>query len=124
MISLANMNNTVIRQVWAPLALYVGFFLVKAMLGPTEIVATYMAIAAVAMTFALWYEEGELGLFIIGVILGIIIEVGLTGVAGERQQVWLNASFFGIPYWLPIVWGVAFIIIPRFSAFMHTHKMR
>lgn len=45
----------------------------------------------------------------IGMLLGLIIEVGM--VIGTRQQYWVNSSFWGIPAWLPIIWGYGFMMI-------------
>lgn len=48
-------------------------------------------------------------IFILGLLIGIFIEVILGLVV--RTQHWENASFFGVPYWLPLVWGYGFVVI-------------
>lgn len=111
------MKNNVLR-LWAPLALYLLIFIFKAVASPGELIVTVVAILAVFITFLLWYNEGEFGLLMLGVMLGMFIEVGLTGVVGERQQIWLEASLFGIPYWLPIMWGIAFVVLPRIGIYI------
>ncbi len=114
-------NNTL--QLWVPLALYIGVFLFKALTNPSELAFTAIAVVAIILTVALHYNEGELGLFLLGVLLGMFIEIGLVGVAGERQQIWLDASFFGIPYWLPLAWGLAFVVLPRIGMYVRESKL-
>lgn len=50
-------------------------------------------------------------LYIIGVLLGLVIEIGLGLI--HRQQMWTNASLWGVPVWLPFIWGLGFIYIRR-----------
>lgn len=56
-------------------------------------------------------EKGELLLFFVGLGTGLIIEVGLGMIA--RTQHWEYASLFGVPYWLPLIWGYGFVIMRR-----------
>lgn len=76
-----------------------------------------LTIAALVITiFALYQSQnviGEAVLFISGLIIGLIIEVGLGFVL--RTQHFEHASFFGVPYWLPFMWGYGFIVIHRFG---------
>jgi hypothetical protein len=55
-------------------------------------------------------------MFITGLIFGLFIELFLGLII--RTQFWENASFFGIPYWLPIVWGYGFIVIYKIGDFI------
>jgi len=55
--------------------------------------------------------KGEFHLFLFGVLLSLIIELGLGLVA--RSQHWEHASLFGIPFWLPIMWGYGFVVMRR-----------
>lgn len=57
------------------------------------------------------YEQHEWKVFLIGVIIGIIAEIG--GDLVYKLQYWENGSFFGIPLWLPLLWGYGFIFIRR-----------
>lgn len=56
-------------------------------------------------------EKGEIALFFVGLSMGLIIEVGLGLIA--RTQHWEYASLFGVPYWLPLIWGYGFVIMRR-----------
>ena len=115
----------IIRKVWAPLAIYLAFFIIKAIYATPELLTTGLALVAIGLTFALWYNSGEIGLFIIGILLGLFIEIGLTGVsAAPTQQIWLEVSFFGIPYWLPLAWGIAFVTLPRVGIYLRTLNVR
>lgn len=48
----------------------------------------------------------KIWLWIIGIILGFTIEVFMGFVS--RSQYWNYGSFFGVPLWLPFVWGLGF----------------
>jgi len=56
-------------------------------------------------------EKGEGMLFLVGLTMGLIIEVGLGQVA--RTQHWEYASLLGVPFWLPLIWGYGFVIMRR-----------
>lgn len=116
------MKNSTVRLV-VPLLLYVGFFLFKAITNPSELITTLIAIVLITLVFALHYNEGEAGLFILGILIGLFTEIGMAGIAGERQQIWLEASFFGIPYWLPLAWGFAFVVLTRIGIFLRQSKV-
>lgn len=67
-------------------------------------------LAAVMSLFVVWHGgTGAALLFGIGVITSLIVEVGLGFIL--RTQHWENASFFGIPCWLPLAWGYGFVVI-------------
>jgi xanthine/uracil permease len=48
----------------------------------------------------------KIWLWVIGMMLGFIIEVFMGFVS--RSQYWNYGSFFGVPLWLPFVWGLGF----------------
>lgn len=76
-----------------------------------EFVVAGSVVVLAVLFLVLHRERGEITLFIIGVILGIVLEVG--GDMIYKLQYWEHGSFFGIPYWLPLMWGYAFVFIRR-----------
>ena len=87
------------------------FFVVQ--VGINKEVPLALTVVAIAV-FALYQSNnilGEVSLFVIGLLFGLIIEVGLGLVL--RTQHWDKASLFGVPYWLPLIWGYGFVIIHR-----------
>mgnify|MGYP001575304916 CR=1 FL=1 len=76
-----------------------------------EILFTGLIILIILITFKIKYYKNEWILFFIGFILGFIIEVVLG--LFYRMQSWENSTLLGVPIWLPIVWGYAFVIITR-----------
>ena len=88
---------------------WVVFFLFQVLV-LAELPITVLAIVFSALL--LWNRQrGEGVLFVTGLLIGLVIEVGLGFVA--RTQHWDYASFFGVPFWLPIMWGYGFVAMRR-----------
>ncbi len=62
-------------------------------------------------SFFIDYVSNEWILFVVGIVLSIISEIG--GDLLFKLQSWSSGSFFGIPFWLPLLWAYAFIFIRR-----------
>lgn len=88
---------------------WVAFFLLQVLV----LKETPLTLAALALCVLLFIrrENGEVHLFVAGVFLALVIEVGLGLVA--RSQHWEHASLLGVPYWLPLIWGYGFVVIRR-----------
>ncbi len=50
----------------------------------------------------------EVYLYSVGLLLGLFVEIGLTGL--DRVQVWNNSNFLSIPLWLPFAWGLGAVL--------------
>lgn len=88
----------------------------------SELSLTAFIITIAFLIFIVKDHKNELYLFLSGFIVGCVIEIGLR-VLGY-QQTWTSASFFGVPYWLPIAWGIGFVIITRFGMFLRGIKAK
>ena len=86
----------------------------------SELALTAFVIAVTLLIFVMKDHKNERYLFITGILVGSFIEIGFR-ILGY-QQTWADASLFGIPYWLPIVWGIGFVLITRYG--MHLRKIR
>ena len=82
----------------------------------TENGLTIFILAIALITLKVSYHKRELLLFFIGLVFGLIIEIGLRQFG--YQQVWIDASLYGVPYWLPLIWGFGFVIITRLGIFI------
>lgn len=76
-----------------------------------EFLFTGILIVFIFLSFKIEYHKREWILFVVGIFFGVLIEV-VTASFGRLQH-WEHASLFGIPLWLPIVWGYAFIYMRR-----------
>jgi hypothetical protein len=99
------------KSVGFPLMCFVLFFVVQVVVRPSEMVLTYLAIGLFILILSVKFYKNEGIVFLFGLGLGFFIEVVLGLIA--RQQYWTNASLFGVPTWLPITWGIGFVIITR-----------
>ena len=77
---------------------------------------TLFVLILMIITAFVSYHHNEVILFFVGLLFGIFIEVGLRMLG--YQQKWKDASFFGVPYWLPLMWGFGFVIITRLGSFI------
>ncbi len=98
------------KKLFVPAILMIIFFVTLGIL-KSELWSTIIVLMCVAITFGIKHYNREWLLFVIGVITGIICEIG--GDLLYKLQYWENASFFGIPYWLPLLWGFGFILTYR-----------
>lgn len=74
----------------------------------------------IAATLMLGYRTREWLLIIVGILFGIVAEIG--GDMIYQLQYWDQGSFFGIPIWLPLLWGYGFLYIGRVSALIIKKK--
>jgi hypothetical protein len=106
-----------IKDVWKnliiPLMLLLLFFMSIRVL-ESELISTLILLVCIGLTFGIRHHHKEWLLFSAGTVLGIIFEIG--GDALYKMQYWSSGSFFGIPYWLPLLWGFGFVIIHRFGS--------
>lgn len=109
-----------IHEFFVPFILILVFFLVESFGFMSELSVTGLLIAISIITFASWSNHNEYKLFFVGLFLGTFFEVGFR--LFGNQQYWTNASFFGVPYWLPICWGLLFVLITRLGALLRSLK--
>lgn len=76
-----------------------------------ELVITLILFVLIGLSFKLSYEKNEWRLLIFGIILGIILEIGSDQIL--KLQFWSEGMLFGIPLWLPFMWGYGFVLIRR-----------
>lgn len=87
-----------------------------------ELALTAFIVAVSFLIFVLKEHRNEKYLFIIGLLVGSFIEIGLR-ILGYQQS-WTDASLFGVPYWLPIAWGLGFVIITRVGVWLRKAKIK
>jgi len=80
-----------------------------------EVQYTIVIVAVLLITFKIKYYKGEWTLFLVGAIISLLFE--MVGGLYYRTQFWADASLFGIPIWLPILWGYGFVMIGRFRKY-------
>ncbi len=104
------------NELGIPIAAFLLFFYCESrrMFGEWGLAAFLLTI--IALLFAVLYHNGEWPLFFIGVAFGAVIEIGMRYFGA--QQKWRGAHLFGIPYWLPLAWGVGFVVITRIGFFV------
>jgi hypothetical protein len=95
-------------------ALWIAFFVAQVTI-LFEVPLTFLALG-LCVTLLYGCTRGEYLLFGLGVGMALVIELGLGLVA--RSQHWMHASFFGIPFWLPLIWGYGFVVMRRVGNFI------
>ncbi len=107
--------TTLWNELWIPTVALLFFFLLQAFGALSELALTVFVIAVSSLVFYWKTRLTEAYLFGIGVASGLFVEIGFRLLG--YQQVWLDASLFGIPYWLPIAWGMGFVLITRLGIY-------
>ena len=88
----------------------------------SELALTAFIVAVSLLILVMKRHKNEQRLFITGIFTGCVIEIGLRQLG--YQQIWTEASLFGIPYWLPIAWGLGFVVITRFGVHLRGLSFR
>ena len=86
----------------------------------SELTLTAFIVVVSFLIFLMKDHRNEKRLFITGILVGSFIEIGLR-VLGY-QQTWTDASLLGVPYMLPIAWGLCFVLVTRYG--IHLRKVR
>jgi len=111
------MHAAVITKEFAiPAFALILFFFLQSRGSMSELGLTFF-IAGVSSLLFNWYRRiAEVYLYGIGAAVGIFIEIGFRFLG--YQQTWTDASFFGIPFWLPLAWGMGFVLITRLGMYV------
>ena len=105
-----------IREFWVPALGALGFLTIQTGGNFSEESLTLYILVLSCLLFLKNNRVGELHLYFVGVLVGILVEVGFR-ILGY-QQIWHDASFFGVPYWLPLIWGAGFVLITRLGVYV------
>ncbi|MBI4173970.1 MAG: DUF2878 family protein [Candidatus Aenigmarchaeota archaeon] len=97
------------------LAFVLGVTLVSLLYRQSLLLAFLLAFMAAA-TLGTWRRAEEFYLFLSGAILGSLAEM-----AAVSFGAWQYAApdIAGIPLWLPMLWGLAFIFCARLAGLIH-----
>ncbi|MBI2665201.1 hypothetical protein HYX12_01100 [Candidatus Woesearchaeota archaeon] len=98
------------ERIWfqlIPLFLVLAIFLIT----QNEVYVTLGIIILIGASFSIKYYQKEWKVLLFGIVLGFLFEMG--GDLVYKAQYWESASLFGIPMWLPLMWGYGFIFIRR-----------
>ena len=101
------------------LSLIIAFIILTITKG-NELIFTITVIFVLLINFKIKYYKGEWALFFIGLILGFFIEV-ILGLF-YRMQYCQDSTLLGVPIWLPIIWGYAFVFIRRIGSIIIKNK--
>lgn len=85
------------------------FFIIETFSKNEPLLTGLVVVFGVLFAFFPNEKKVKIWLFIIGLFLGTLIEV-VMGFWG-RSQYWSYGSLFGVPLWLPFIWGFGFEII-------------
>lgn len=96
------------------------FFIFEALVPNEAITFIFLIFLSVFYFYFTGFKKREAYLLALGIIIGFLIETVLGNI--YRQQLWLNASLWGVPTWLPLVWGVGFVIIRRLGDILVLHR--
>ncbi|NIP40571.1 MAG: DUF2878 family protein [Candidatus Aenigmarchaeota archaeon] len=75
-----------------------------------NLLLTALLIIAWLVGIRFWHKKHDIYFFVAGAVIGSIAEI-ICIYFGVWQ--YANPTFLGIPMWLPIVWGLAAMLIKR-----------
>ena len=80
-----------------------------------EYLLSLLYIAVILISFKIKYVKNEYKIFIAGFILMIIFEFIFISTGVET---FIRNSLFGMPLWLPFLWGYGFVAIRRVGEYL------
>jgi len=101
--------NRVLKLLLTLLPLLVG--MLSLLVTRDERMIAILMVAVIGATFWIQYEPREWIVLVVGIIVGLVLEVG--GDLVYQMQYWESGMLWGIPLWLPLFWGYAFVMIRR-----------
>ena len=91
----------------------IGFGVIAmALLYRHNIFLTLLLAAGAAFEILLWHKRKDILAFVVAAVVGPLAEM-LNIYFGNWH--YSNPSFFGIPMWLPLVWGISMLTIKRIA---------
>jgi len=78
-----------------------------------NILLTSILIIGWLVSLKFWHERTDLYTFFAGaIIVGVVGEILVVNFGAWQYS---NPTLFGIPSWLPISWGLLFVLVRKFS---------
>jgi len=78
----------------------------------SNLLLTFLYLIVIGAAFKIKYEKREWIVFLLGAVVGLLIEIGAVFIGFES---FVEPLFLGIPLWMPLTWGYGFIVIRRIS---------
>ena len=75
-----------------------------------EIILVILFIIIILIAFKIKYQKKEVVVFLLGLIAMTMIELIFISTGIET---FAHNKLFGIPLWLPLIWGYGFVVIKR-----------
>ncbi|HIJ99711.1 TPA: hypothetical protein H1011_02715 [archaeon] len=93
--------------------MFIALFITKIVMAELLILLTIVVL--LLANFAVRYERNEWKVFVLGTIVGFTME--WAGDALYHQFTWkqtfVDQTLFGMPLWLPALWGYGFVMMRR-----------
>lgn len=100
------------KEVILEIILFCTAIIIISLLWSNNLLLTTVLVASLLVGMKVWYKKYDIHFFIIGAIVGPLAEIVCIYFG---TWTYANPSILGIPIWLPIVWGLATIIIKRIA---------
>jgi general stress protein CsbA len=91
------------------LPLFVGMLIVVFI--KNEWLIAVVLLCVIGVSFYIEYHKYEWFVLVLGVLVGLVLEG--VGIHFYKLQYWSEGSVWGMPVWLPILWGYGFVFIRR-----------
>ena len=82
-----------------------------------SLLLTFIYLSTILALFLVNYRQGDFFAFFFGVVLGFAIEVFATDIT--HIHTFAYSDFFGMPMWMPIVWGYCFLLMKRIGIILY-----
>ena len=85
-----------------------------------EFFISLLMVILLGISFKIEYHKNEWKLLLIGIVAGLVLEVG--GDLVYKLQYWQTGVLMGIPLWVPLLWGYVFLFARRIGNIIVSNK--
>jgi len=107
-------KNLLLQLLFLFLALLIIWFI------RNEFFISLLMVLLLAISFKIEYHKNEWKLLLIGIIAGLVLEVGEDLI--YKLQYWESGILMGIPLWVPLLWGYIFLFARRIGNLIVSNK--
>jgi len=105
-------TNKLKKEVFYELLIYLIVVLIVSVLWVNNVKTLIVLLIVWFLAILMWHDRSDIVIFIVAGIAGPLGEIVCINYGAWSYS---NPSFLGIPFWLPLLWGFAGVMLTRIA---------